>query len=100
MTSSKISIRKKPAVSLPNIISVQGITETTTDKIEAVLSFQKGTAPGRSSIRFEHLKEAFHCPVPAFENYALNSFTELVDVQQAPQYQQLGKTSMEWSLSP
>ena len=50
------------------------------DIVRALKSFPAGTAPGPSSLRANHIKEAVFCPSPDRANYALRSLVRVVNL--------------------
>ena len=48
--------------------------------LKEIASFAAGSSPGHSSLRFEHLREAFNCSVPLVAQNCLDSFTSVVNI--------------------
>ena len=48
--------------------------------LKEIASFAAGSSQGRSSLRFEHLREAFNCSVPLVTQNCLESFTSVVNI--------------------
>ena len=54
---------------------------TSSSEVNDVLaSFARGSSPGRSCLRFEHLKDAITCPTPAVAEKALQQLTALINL--------------------
>ena len=62
---------------MPSAISEQKFITRTGDILTTFRSFQEGLIR-KVLPRFEHFKEAIHCPLSAFGNEAANPFIELV----------------------
>ena len=48
--------------------------------LKEIASFAAGSSPGRSSLRFDDLREAFNCSVPLVAQNCLESFTSVVNI--------------------
>ena len=48
--------------------------------VKALRSFPSGTAPGPSSVRASHLKEAFFCPSPDRANTTLQALSRVINL--------------------
>ena len=46
---------------------------------KTIASFAAGSSPWRSSLRFEHLREAFNCSIPLVAQHCLQSLTSAVN---------------------
>ena len=53
---------------------------TSESVLREIASFAAGSYPGRSSLRFEHLQEAFNCSVPLVAQNCLDSFSSVVNI--------------------
>ena len=76
-------LSKHPQVTPPSIPadSVPPPTQVAeVDIVRALKSFPAGTAPGPSSLRANHIKEAVFCPSPDRANYALRGLVRVVNL--------------------
>ena len=64
-----------PSTPLPPAVRVSEL-----DMVRALKSFPNGTAPGPSSLRANHLKEAVFCPSPTQSEFALKGLVGVVNL--------------------
>lgn len=69
------------------------------DVVRALQSFPSGTAPGPSSLRANHLKEAVFCPSPDHSRFALNGLQGVINLLCAGRIPNCIVPHM-WGLSP